>query len=413
MPIIASIIEQHAEEVAFLWHLRDTAVRDPHYDLNDLVKLDNRLEAHIDGLRIAGETGWDICKLTLEQEEPGEVFAASVLALESRIEERIEEVVKVGFLSADNCRGLVSAFGWLTQEQANAFIPGFLTSEDVQSKYLGIAASAIHRINPGSALNEALGHQDQRLKARALRAAGELGRYDLLPLLQQSLQDENGACCFWAFWSAAILGHTSAIGSLSQFCSEESPFRNRAIQLAYRLLDHSEAQFSLTELANQPDGLRHAIIGSGVSGDPVRIPWLIELMSQPEYARVAGEAFSMITGNDIAYEDLEGEWPEGFVAGPNEDPEDDNVEMDEDEDLPWPDPGLIFSWWNNNKGNFRNGTRYLAGQPITEEQCQHVLRQGFQRQRAAAAMELALMNPEEPLFNVCAPGFRQKQSLRL
>ena len=32
-------------------------------------------------------------------------------------------------------------------------------------------------------------------------------------------------------------------------------------------------------------------------------------MTIPDLARVAGEAFSMITGVDIAYEDLEVEWP--------------------------------------------------------------------------------------------------------
>jgi hypothetical protein len=41
----------------------------------------------------------------------------------------------------------------------------------------------------------------------------------------------------------------------------------------------------------------------------------------------------MITGVDIAYEDLEGEWPEGFEAGPTENPENENVAMDPDEDL--------------------------------------------------------------------------------
>ena len=84
-----------------------------------------------------------------------------------------------------------------------------------------------------------------------------------------------------------------------------------------------------------------------------------------------------------------------------------------DEDLPWPNPELISSWWSKNKGNFKNGTRYLVGKPITDEQCQHVLRYGYQRQRAAAALELAIMNPSTPLFNVCAPGFRQKQLLGL
>ena len=31
-----------------------------------------------------------------------------------------------------------------------------------------------------------------------------------------------------------------------------------------------------------------------------------------------GESFTLITGVDIAFEDLEGEWPEGFEAGPTE-----------------------------------------------------------------------------------------------
>ncbi len=87
--------------------------------------------------------------------------------------------------------------------------------------------------------------------------------------------------------------------------------------------------------------------------------------------------------------------------------------MDPDEDLPWPNPELISDWWNKNKGLFKNGTRYLLGKPITFEHLQQVLRIGFQRQRYAASIELAMMKPGQPLFEVCAPGFRQKQMLEL
>ena len=69
LPVIADIISQHAEEASFLWLLRDNAVRDPHYSLEDLAELDERVEAHVDGLRIAGEAGWEICKEQLTWEE--------------------------------------------------------------------------------------------------------------------------------------------------------------------------------------------------------------------------------------------------------------------------------------------------------------------------------------------------------
>ncbi len=50
---IKPIIEQHAEEAAFLWLQRNAAIHEPHYSLKDIAHLDDRLEAHIDGLRIA------------------------------------------------------------------------------------------------------------------------------------------------------------------------------------------------------------------------------------------------------------------------------------------------------------------------------------------------------------------------
>jgi hypothetical protein len=54
--IIAEIVSQHAEEAAFLWLLRSNAICQPHYALKDLAKLDGRVEAHLDGLRVAACT---------------------------------------------------------------------------------------------------------------------------------------------------------------------------------------------------------------------------------------------------------------------------------------------------------------------------------------------------------------------
>lgn len=85
MPNIPVIIEQHAEETAFNWLLCDRAVYKPHYDLPDLEQIDDRIEANIDGLRIAGDEGWEICQEAMEVGEPGETFTAGVLAFESKI----------------------------------------------------------------------------------------------------------------------------------------------------------------------------------------------------------------------------------------------------------------------------------------------------------------------------------------
>ena len=56
-PVILSVLGRHAEEAAFLWLLRDRAVARPQYTLDSLAELDQRVEAHLDGLRVAGEIG--------------------------------------------------------------------------------------------------------------------------------------------------------------------------------------------------------------------------------------------------------------------------------------------------------------------------------------------------------------------
>ena len=157
---------------------------------------------------------------------------------------------------------------------------------------------------------------------------------------------------------------------------------------------------------------RIAIIAAGAFADPEAIPFLIEQMKVPELARVAGESFSLITGADIAYENLEGEKPEGFEAGPTENPEDEDVAMDAG-----PEPALARSGAGPEvverpPGEFRQRNALLAGPADHAGILRQALKTGYQRQRAAAAMELAILKPGRPLFEVRAPGFRQQQMLQ-
>ena len=66
-----------------------------------------------------------------------------------------------------------------------------------------------------------------------------------------------------------------------------------------------------------------------------------------------------------------------------EDPADTEVAMDPDEHLPWPLVSGLHEWWREAQSEFHADTRYLSGQPITDEWLWHVLRTGRQRTRAA------------------------------
>lgn len=407
--IIEDIITQHAEEAAFLWLLRDYAVSEPDYTLEDLCHLDERVEAHLDGLRIAGEPGWEICKEALAMEEPGEVFAAAVLAYESGDAERIALVLDLVDKDMELSNALISALGWIAYPKIEKTIDDLVGSKNPNYRCLGIAADTIHGIDAGEALRRAINAEDEAVKRQAIRAAGELGLYDTLLLIQKSLLSEEQETRFIAAWSTIMLGDRSAVEVLIPLI--DSSYQQEALNVVLRCLPIEQAKKILYSLSDQQQGDRLITWGAGIIGDPAFIPELIVKMQEPALARVAGEAFSMITGIDMEYENLEGEWPEGFEAGPTENPEDENVEMDPDEDLAWPNQALIQAWWDDNGNKFTPGTRYLYGLPINKDNCIQVLNKAYQRQRAGAAIELALMDKSTPLFNVGACGFWQREWL--
>jgi len=198
---------------------------------------------------------------------------------------------------------------------------------------------------------------------------------------------------------------------LQVLASSPGPRRLDAIRLLLKVATPTQAHAVLKQLANDAGNVRLLIAGVGVAGDVHYVPWLIQQMAKPLLARLAGESFSTLTGLDLAFLDLELKPPEGVEAGPNDDPSDDDVAMDEDDSLPWPDPVKIAAWWQANGPKFRPGVRCFMGEPPTMAHCLAVLRNGFQRQRIAAALYLRLLQSGRPLFNTAAPAWRQQRLL--
>jgi uncharacterized protein (TIGR02270 family) len=409
---IPHIIQQHAEEAAHLRLMRSVLVSAPHVKLHHLRRLDDRVAAHLDGLAVAGEYGSSVSEAALESPAIGEVFAATVRAIEEKDERRLDKLFALVTAVPAARAGLISAFGWVSAQHLQGTGTRLLASPEPFKREVGIAACVMHRIDAGAALNGAIADPDVALRARALRSTGELGRRDLLAACVDSLLDEDAGCRFWAAHSAVLLGDgAAAVESLTAIALQEEPYRVATLRLLLKIISLAQANEMLKMLARNPNDIRLLIQGVGIAGDPYYIPWLIKQMEDLKLARLAGESFSFITGLDLAYLDLERKPPEGVEFGPNDDPEDDNVAMDEDDSLPWPDQARIQGWWDANKFRFTNGERYFLGAPVTHEHCIHILKEGYQRQRIAAALYLCLLEPGTKLFPTSAPAWRQQRWL--
>lgn len=402
-----AVVEQHADEAAFLWTMRNRAAREPNYSLKDLAALDERVEAHLEGLAVAGHKGWEYCRANLEHIGPGEIFALGVLAFRSGQRSRMRDALFAACVSPQEQAGLVSALGWLDRDEALPWMNLLRDAKAPEHRLVGIAAHAIHRSNPGPALDAALDDAHPALRARALRAVGELKRGDLIQALQYHLGDEVPECRFWSAWSLSLLGQPDGEAELRAVAETPmSPYAIRALNLVLRVMPLADGRDWVRMLAAQPDLERVAVIATGIIGDPVSVPWLIRRMEVPPLARLAGEAFSLITGADLCLRDLTVD-TEDVDQQPN-----DGNEMDDDwsayeANLPIPSVPQVTDWWKQNRTRYTTGTRHLCGKPLSREAALNVLAHGNQRQRHAAALAAACFDQAAELFEVRAPGGRQ------
>jgi uncharacterized protein (TIGR02270 family) len=436
-------LAQHAEEAALLRHVRTQLVRGPHVGLLQLGRLDERIAAHLDGLEVAGEAGLSVCKAALERLGAGEVFALGWLSLALRNRAAWQQVLALAPAVPEAWKGLSSALGWVSATQLQGVVRELLVSPDKAQQALGITACRLHRVDPGAVLATALADADARLRAAALRAAGELGRVDLLDAVRRAIADDHPDVVFWAARSACLLGERKAsaavlsVAALAAQSSEDSvnlamvPLLLAApaeeAQAWVRQLFSASVAPTATSAAQPSDPRRHIrrqLRAVGLLGDARLVPWLIERMGDPALARLAGEAFCWITGADLAAMDLETLEPpqgperqarEADEANPDSDV---GIELDTDRDLPWPDPAKVAAWWQGASAapTFQVGlagkTRLFAGEPPSLAQSQRVLREGTQRLRAMAAVWERVLQPGKPLFAVAAPARRQQRWLR-
>jgi uncharacterized protein (TIGR02270 family) len=404
-PVYRDIFEQYATDASFLWLLRSIAVEQPHYDKKDLLSLENRIDAQLDGLMTAIDVSWPICAEALSINEPGEVFTAMIIAMRSREPSRIKQAVNVGLADPLCFKALVSAMGWLPTNLVSPWISRFLSGKEMVHKLLGIASCSVKRQDPGAALNHIINREEciahEALYARSLRLIGELRRQDCMPALVKATEDSRDSIRFWSLWSAILLGQKSYVELLKPFILDsESPFQNNAMEIVFRVLTIERARAFISEIAQNQENIRIVIKATGILGDPHAVNWLITQMQDDTLAKLAGEAFVLITGAELSAHKLIADQDENAVNLIKE--SEGNVELDEDEHLLIPDYHRVTKLWRSYGQKFIVGRRYFLGKNIEETWLNKVLSMGNQRQRHAAALELALGGFNISLINTRA-----------
>jgi uncharacterized protein (TIGR02270 family) len=395
-----AVLAEHATTTAFLWKLRERALRAPHYKLKHLARLDERLSAHVAGLRQGGAVALAIVQAEMEDANPGTVFGLTYLAFHCGDTRLMNQAIQVALAEPALRDPFVSALAWLPLARVLPALERLSTSEHAAVRRVAVSVYGVRRLKATRLLADALGAADAALKSRALRSAGETGCRDLLDRVSRAVGEADPLCRLRAIEASAVLGSQNAAEAALDLAESAPEHADAALEICIRCSSLMMAKDVVRSLIGSGQ-MRRAISSVGALGDPLGVPWLLDCMNEPRHARLAGESFASITGADLAY------------LGLKQDPSDLDAEddLEADADLTWPNPVRVAEWWGRNSASFIGGRRYLGGRPIGPDGLAAVLRSGYQRDRRRAAFELARHRPDAILFPVDERADRQSRRL--
>ena len=119
---------QHVEEAAHLHGVRSMLVRAPHVRLLHLGRFDERIAAHLDGVAVAGAYGSGLAIQAMDRPGSGEVFVATVGAIEDRDSARLDRLLAIAEALPAARAGLLSALGWVSAAALKGITQELLTS---------------------------------------------------------------------------------------------------------------------------------------------------------------------------------------------------------------------------------------------------------------------------------------------
>lgn len=380
--IIPELVERHLADAGFRWWQRCTLERTWSWRPEALERFDTAVDANLDGLRISGDSGWELVKRCwADAPSPDTAFACAVLAAERN------DAAMLGVLAGIDDpmvrTSLLAGFGWIAPDIAENAAKCLLPSHPGVA-WMGMAMHG--RRHPG--LTAGLMADDRLVRIPAIQAIIRLGAGDEIGLCRRGLTADDVGIRFHAAQALALgSGDPAALDVLRWFTSARSSYRIQAA-LTVACCGCADPAW-IDSLWRQTGCQRVALLAAGAGGDVGMIPWLDQRLDEPIWSRLAVSMIGLITGMDVEDDGLDGQCPSNFnPPEPSDDPADDNVEGDIDAALPWPDKERF----RRQLGDWRppgDQARLLLGRPWTPEAFAAVWRTGRQFQRHVAALHMA------------------------
>jgi uncharacterized protein (TIGR02270 family) len=380
---IADILEEHAEELEFLWGQRRMAWRSPLYDLHSLSHLDERIEAHWEGLLAVTEPAQAFLEKWFKGEDPTQVFLGAYGMI------RVDPG-KAGPLILDAMHQAEGPRLWaLRQALRNGNIASIrsLLQQALTSSPAHIAAAVAEVLASHGMLemtteqfNRFAKHEQAPIRHAAWRTAARTKIPRKPEQYETGLRDEDAGVRHVAMIAAAWGKHSGLLDFCRKAGTQSGPERWPAMNFLAILAKPAESSRFLA-WAKGPEPDPHCLQALGALGHPTGMETILAAMQtkNPRIAVAAAAAFAKITGCVVD--------SEVRVSLPPEDgKQPDDFEKEFLDEAKLPDHKRAAEQWQKLKARFDAGSRWCRGFDLSKIASPEVLAQLDMESRMEAFM---------------------------
>lgn len=356
---LAALWEHHLDELGFLFGQWRGALADSDHTIGSVGELEERIRAHLEGVRVPGEQAIQLLVEALEGDDPDLAFAAAY-ALASGGDEAAAERVVGAFETAEpeaiQPLALALAYsplpqpllGRIRKQLGGAVTDRALAAAEVLAFHRALELS-------GAELRYFLEHEDPALRVRAWRLAGLVGAAVPAKAYAAALKDEDPAVGYAALEAGAWCGEAGVLPALRQIAEEPTPERLPALRLLAALGAPGDVPIMERIAGSAALGPERFRVLAAY-GHPRLVEPLIAALGDenPKTAAAAGMAFERLTGIDVASN-------ETATERPPEGAEPDEFEAEFLEEVAVPDPELARQAWRRLEPALRGAQRLCRG----------------------------------------------------
>lgn len=337
----------------------------------------NKLNVFCDIFYTHQERIWSQVDCIVENNDPASLFVLCVVAFNSLDVSKIQYIVEAIVEDDKSLCSLISALNFLPKNIVDPWLERFIKSKELIHKYIALSVFGDRKENPEPYLSKIFEREDcrrhERLFGRALKIIGEVKLVDCRNLLYGDIRTDSSELAFWSMWSKVILGDRDLIYEMEGFVVHPGPMQEFAIDLVFRLASDEYNLKLIALMLKVPSNARSIIYASMVWGNVQSIPFLIQNMEIPLYARYAGRAFSFITGIDLTKKGLTLDVPVITELTFNQPSSNISYIRAVDENFSWPNIEKIKAVWQTYGNQFPKDKRLIYGKEISFSViCEHI-----------------------------------------